>query len=249
MTRASRSPGLDGATVVAGETVPGLITVQQSKAQRVWTGTGNNALTGPWGSGKPGSAHRLWLQNYPAGWDNQILGWASGRRSASVQAIRCRGLPPARAKSPTRPRRNAAEVTLEFAYAIELMHLNGGTLTLDTWFQVCSLEAGRTTVAGGQKVGLRGVIPIQGNKGRGGGKPSRVYCWVHEGKAGQPTTLATRQLRAQGWKYVGSVRTDDSGAYTMPTVKPERTSTYVVRYPGDGWYYPAYTSPLTITVK
>ena len=240
-------PGLDGATVVAGETVPGLITVQQSKAQRVWTGTGNNALTGPWGSGKPGSAHRLWLQNYPAGWDNQILGWASG---GDAEAFKSFGVPTTTGESKYAMRlKIPAEVTPGFAYAIELMHLNGGTLTLDTWFQVCSLEAGRTTVAGGQKVGLRGVIPIQGNKGRGGGKPSRVYCWVHEGKAGQPTTLATRQLRAQGWKYVGSVRTDDSGAYTMPTVRPEQTSTYVVRYPGDGWYYPAYTSPLTITVK
>ena len=142
-----------------------------------------------------------------------------------------------------------AEATPGFAYTIELMHLNGGTLTLDTWFQVCSLEASRTTVAKGHKVSFKGVIPIQGNKGRGGVKPSRVYCWVHEGKAGQPTTLATRQLRARGWKYVGSVRTDDSGAYTTPALSVDETSTFVMRYPGDGWYYPAYTSPVTVTVK
>jgi hypothetical protein len=240
-------PGLDGATVTAGETVPGLITVEQSKAQRVWTGTGNNALTGPWGSGKPGSAHRLWLQNYPAGWVNQILGWADG---GDTEAFKSFGAPTTTGESKYAMRlKIPAEATPGFAYSLELMHLNGGALTLDTWFQVCSLEAGRTTVSEGRGVSLKGVIPIQGNKGSGGGKPSRVYCWVHEGKAGQPTTLATRQLRAQGWKPVGSVRTDDSGAYRMPTVRPERTSTYVVRYPGDAWYYPAYTSPVTVAVR
>ena len=237
----------DGATVVAGETIPGVITVKESQAQRVWTGAGNAALTGPWGSGKPGSTLKLWLQNYPAGWTNQLLGWSlDGRRSA----FKVLGDPVATGESRYAISLEVpAEATPGCGYNIDVMHVNGGPLTLDTWFQVCTLEATRTTIGKGSAVRLSGIIPVQGHAGPTAGKSSKVACWVHPGKAAQPTRLETARLRAEGWKYVGTFATDGHGQYRTAPVRFSTTSTVVMRYPGDGWYYPAYTSPLTITVR
>ena len=237
----------DGATVVPGETIPGVITVKESQAQRVWTGAGNAALNGPWGSGKPGSTLKLWLQNYPAGWTNQLLGWSlDGRRSA----FKVLGDPVA---------------TGESRYAISLEVPGGGHAGLRLQHRRHARErrsphAGHLVPglhAGGHQdddrqgvaVRLSGIIPVQGHAGPTAGKSSKVACWVHPGKPAQPTRLETARLRAEGWKYVGTFATDGHGQYRTAPVRFSTTSTVVMRYPGDGWYYPAYTSPLTITVR
>ncbi len=103
----------DGVAVEAGHAAPDTVGVEQAQAQRVWTGVGNAALTGPWGSGKPGSTHKLWLLDYPAGWMNQLLGWSlDGRRSAFAVLGHptATGGPSTRStsRSPRRPRRAAA---------------------------------------------------------------------------------------------------------------------------------------------
>ena len=237
----------DGVTVEAGHAAPDTVGVEQAQAQRVWTGVGNAALTGPWGSGKPGSTHKLWLQNYPAGWMNQLLGWSlDGRRSAF--AVLGDPMTTGEAKYAIRLK-IPAEATPGAGYDIDVMHVNGGPLTLDTWFQVCTLEATKTTIGKGSAVRFSGIIPVQGHAGPTAGKASKVACWVHPGKAAQPTRLETARLRADGWKYVGTFPTDGHGQYRTATVRFSTTSTVVMRYPGDAWYYPAYTSPLKITVK
>ena len=45
------------------------------------------------------------------------------------------------------------------------------------------------------------------------------------------------------------MRTNGLGAYTTPYFRPLKTLTLVVRYPGDDWYYDAYTSTQKITVR
>ena len=54
---------------------------------------------------------------------------------------------------------------------------------------------------------------------------------------------------SKGWFKLGTVRTNGLGAYTTPYFKPPSTHTLVVRYPGDDWYYGAYTSAQKITVR
>ena len=44
-------------------------------------------------------------------------------------------------------------------------------------------------------------------------------------------------------------RRNGFGAYTTPYFKPLKTLTLVVRYPGDDWYYDAYTSTQKISVR
>jgi len=45
------------------------------------------------------------------------------------------------------------------------------------------------------------------------------------------------------------VKTNRQGAYTTPYFKPLKTLTLVVRYPGDDWWWGAYTSATRVAVK
>ena len=83
----------NGQTVGAGGTIPMSATVEESSAQRIWTGGGSVDLSKPWGSGKPGSKLKVWLQSFPTRLD----------RTTSPATRRTRPTPPAR-PSATIPR-------------------------------------------------------------------------------------------------------------------------------------------------
>jgi hypothetical protein len=233
---------VEGQTLSAGQTLPQSVTAFEASAQRVWTG-GATWGKQPWGSGKPGSRLRLWLENFPDTWTNAITGYSlDPRRSAPKDygAVRSlgEGLHSRTLAVPTR-------AVPGYGYRIWLDHTDG-PLQLATWFQVCTLTASKTTVHKGTAIRFSGVIPVQGHSGATAGRPTKVYLYVHRGTARQPTSLDPRR---QGWQYAGAFRTNGYGRFRSPLLRPLVTLSAVILYPGDNWYYAGYTSPRKIVVR
>lgn len=119
-------------------------------------------------------------------------------------------------------------------------------LDLTLYFQVATLKPSRSSLSRGGSVTLSGTVPTQGRWGGALGKRKTLTIFQRTTVAGQPTAWdATKK----GWKKVGSVRTDGAGAFRTSALRPRRTTWYVARYPGDDWYYRAYTSVVKVAMK
>ena len=211
------------------------IAVGEADAQRVH-------MTSPyWGSGSPGATVRVARENYPSDWVDYVSGYDDAPDAgASSTAFGNTDAQTFGARIP----RNAKP---GYSYWIGLQHVNGiATLYLETPYQVATLKASRTAVRRGTKVRVTGVVPTAGHWGTEQGLKKVVTLYAHRGKAPVPTKWNPKR---QGWVKVYSVRTNGLGAYTTPYFRPLKTLTLVVRYPGDDWYYDAYTSTQKIKVR
>ena len=203
-------------------------------------------VTSPyWASGAPGSTIRVAISQFPAGWINAFSGQSEfpdiaptksfGSKTASGSATQMYTF-----KVPT-------NATAGYWYNVRAQHTNGlQVLNLTTPFQVCTMKPSKTSIAKGAKIRVKGVVPIYRHWGSDPGTPKTVTLYAHKGKAGVPTK---KDPRSQGWVKVGSVKTTRTGAYTTPYFKPLKTLTLVVWYPGDPWWWEAYTSAKTVTVR
>ena len=116
-------------------------------------------------------------------------------------------------------------------------------LDLTTYFQVATLKASRSTVKHGGSVRLSGIVPTQGHAGSKAGKSKSVILYQRTTSAGQPTTTL------KGWHKVATLKANGLGKYASRLLHPKRTTWYVVHYPGDQWYWGAYTSVIKVAVK
>lgn len=234
-----------GTIPVASGATAGTLTVAESDAQRVW-------LRSPyWYSGKPGATVRIAREGFDAGWLNRVTGytdnpertasktygtWQSSGPAAQYTSIK---IPPAAKPG--------------YGYWIGFQHVDSSAadaneypLYLEEMYQVCTMKASKASVRKGTKIRVKGVVPTAGNWGDGKGQKKLVTLYAHKGTAPVPTKW---NPKSKGWVKVGSVRTNGYGAYTTPYFKPLKTLTLVVRYPGDSWYYDAYTSTQKIRVR
>lgn len=223
--------------VVDGGAVSGQsISVDQAAAQRI-------SVTGPyWASGKPGTVAKVRHWNYPGSWRLDYYGYAqspSGKPYKDYADMTTTGADPF-TKSLTIPK------TAPAGYSYVLGAYNkSGVLELETPLQVCTLTATKTRIAKGAAIRVSGKVPVQDHWGSQAGQRTRVNLWAHWRTKGVPTKW---DPRGQGWFFVGSVATDAYGKYVTPRFKPPRTLTLVVQYPGDDWYWGAYTSTRKISV-
>ena len=82
------------------------------------------------------------------------------------------------------------------------------------------------------------------------GAPSRGQEAPHPLRTQRHGAVPTKwNPSAEGLVKLGSMHTNGLGAYTTPYIQAPETLTLVVRYPGDDWYYDAYTSTQKITVR
>jgi len=225
--------------VTSGSQSGATIWADEAGAQRV-------EMTSPfWDSGKPGATVKILRGNFPAGWVNNVTGYTDdpddsgsaeyGDKTSSGAAEQSFSVKiPAKAKP-------------GYSYWIGLDHVNGiGTLSLETPYQVCTMKASKTAVKKGARIRVTGVIPTQGHWGKETGLKKPVTLFAHKGTVKAPTVW---EPKSQGWVKVGSVKTNGFGAYKTPYFKPRKSMTLVVRYPGDDWYFDAYTSTQKITVR
>jgi hypothetical protein len=220
---------------VRGHTAP---TQHQASAQRI-------TVSKPyWASGAPGTVVQLALGNFPAGWKNEVYGVSeypldSDDHSYGILTAGGSATSYVNLKVP-------ASATPGYWYNIGVEHINGlQMLALSTPFQVCTMKPSRAKVARGAKVRVKGIVPVYKHWGAEPGEPKPVTLYAHRGKAPVPTKW---NPKSQGWVKVGSVKTNAYGAYSF-TAKVYKTLTFVVRYPGDDWWYEAYTSAKTVKVR
>jgi hypothetical protein len=229
---------VDGTAVGPGQTASPAQTVYEADAQRLWLGG--------WGSGKPGSAATVVMDNYPAGWVDEISGVADypeNAKSTSFGTFTSTG-----AASDSKKITIPGPAAPGYAYWVKVDH-SDGPLELWTVFQVCTLKPSKSTVRANTSIGLSGIVPIKGHYGSK--KGTRKYVTLYKttsaktGKA-QPTKPGGKTVK--GWTKVGRVRTDGLGKYKIST-RPARTTWYCAWYAGDSWYWGAWTSVAKVKVR
>lgn len=228
--------------VTSGAKSDYVITVYEQDAQRLWMSSPS------WRSGKPGATVKVAFNNFPGGWINSVTGYTDDPKETASKSFgkhASKG-----AATHLRSYRIPPTATPGYTYYLGFQHVDGAgdeyPLYLESGYQVCTMKPSKTSVKKGARIRVTGVVPVEGHWGARKGKAKTVTLYAHKGTAKVPTKW---EPKGQGWVKVGSVRTNGLGAFTTPYFKPLKTLTLVVRYPGDNWYYRAYTSTAKVTVK
>ena len=217
-------------------TFPYSMTTDESDAHAVW-------MDG-WASGKPGTVTWLVFERFPAGWTNSITAQAGYPASATVKSFgtftsngdKYQG------KKLTIP----SAVKPGYAYNFAVAHTDG-PLVLSTWFQTCMLKASKASIRRGSAIKLSGVIPTKGHLGSTRGLTKSVIIYkTTKSTSTQPSSWSPKRTI---WTKVATVRANGLGGFTSGSLRPTRTTRYVVRYPGDAWYWGAFTSLCKVTVR
>jgi hypothetical protein len=213
------------------------IVADQSDAAQLET------LQSPWDSGKPGKKIVLSLLHFPIGWVEQVRGrpdYPQSGRWTDITRLTVRSSDITKAIVIPKSARPG------YVYWIAVDHV-GGALSLRVPYQVCSLKASRTRVTPGGTVRLSGVVPVQGHWGsRRGVRKTLILYSCPLRNAVQP---AQWNPESRGWRKIATLRTDGYGRFTSRALRLKKSSSFVVRYPGDDWYWGAYTSPVSVLVK
>jgi hypothetical protein len=228
--------------IVTGALSANTVAVNEADALQVYVGKPY------WASGKPGAKIGYDLTNWPAGYKATLAGYSedpdrdisvqySGEWTSTGGAGRVALAVPKQA-------------TPGYAFDIEAHRSDGlwpvSDLYIYDGYQVCTMKPSKTSVRRGTKIRATGVVPTAGHWGSQAGLKKVVTLYAHKGTAVVPTVWNPAK---KGWVKIGSAKTNGLGAYKTPYFRPLKTLTIVVRYPGDDWYWDAYTSVQKITVK
>lgn len=228
-----------GTAISPGGTASPTLDVHEADAQRIWMNR--------WGSGKPGTKTKLFLNNFPAGWVNDLGGVADWPNSARPKSLGTKTS--AGGEYETKNVTTPAGAAPGYRYWIWADHSNGSSqaLYLQTWFQTCTLKASKATISRGGAIKLSGVIPTKGHRGSTRGISKNVIIYkTTKTISSQPSSWVPKRTI---WTKVATVRANGLGKFTSRSLKPTRTTRYVVRYPDDAWYWGAFTSLCKVTVR
>jgi hypothetical protein len=198
-----------------------------------------------WASGKPGTKVTLVLENWPSGYQMAFYGYSQAPSAKEKDwgfYVQSDG-----SEYGTVGLTIPSTATPGYDYELHTWRYDTTTpaslLDLTTYFQVASLKASRSTVNHGGTARLGGVVPTQGHMGAKAGKSKSVVLYQRTTAAGQPTTST------KGWHKLATLKANGLGKYASRLLHPKRTTWYVVRYPGDTWYWAAFTSVVKVAVK
>jgi hypothetical protein len=227
-------------SALPGVTDANTMVFDQADGRGAWVGS-------PWwASGKPGTKAVLVLENWPLGYEMEFYG-ESDAPTTSVKNYSSEAQSDGSQygfQSLTVP----TTATPGYFYELHTYRVDDPSSALDvtSYFEVATLKASHTSVTRGGAVRLSGIIPTQGHMGSIRGKSKTVTVYQRTKAAGPPTVW---NAAAKGWHKVVAIKANGLGKYTSRLLHPKRTTWYIVRFPGDGWYWGAYTSVLKITVK
>lgn len=214
------------------------IRVDQDDAQSV-------LVLSRWASGRPGSTIRLGLGGWPYGYLADIYGYSEDpddRVLYDYTDFDSPGDSWGYAVSMPIPR----GVKPGYAFVIQAARADQDSgLVVRDYFQVCTLNASRSGIRRGGAVRLSGVIPTQGHWGSLAGYRKTVTVYARTSSGGQPSTWRP----GKGWKKVCTCKANGYGKYVSRKLRPQRNTWYVVRYPGDDWYWGGYTSVVKVRVR
>lgn len=198
-----------------------------------------------WASGKPGSAVRYGLGNWPYGYEADLWGYSEDPNDDRVMDYRD-FFSPGESWGYWVSLRIPKTAKPGYAYVIWADRADQDSgLALRDYFQVCTLKASRTKIRRGAAIRLSGIIPTQGHWGSQSGRRKTVTVYARTRSAGQPSTWKP----GKGWKKVCTCKASGYGKYRSKLLRPKRNTWYVVRYPGDSWYWGAYTSVIKVRVR
>ena len=228
--------------IVTGALSSGSVTVNEADALQVFVGRPY------WASGKPGATIGYDLTNWPAGYKATFAGY--DENPDSEVSVQYSGEWTSTGSAGTVAFTVPKTATPGYFFDVEATRSDSlwsfTDLSIYDGYQVCTLKPSKSSVRKGALITVSGVIPTQGHWGTEAGISKTVTLYAHEGSAAVPTKW---DPKSQGWKKVYSIKADGFGRYKSKTFRPNRTLTLVVRYPGDEWYWDAYTSTQKITVK
>ena len=200
-----------------------------------------------WWSGKPGSSLELHYSNWPAGTTARFLGVPGYPVGATATTFGGKHLTSAGIKEALTRVTVPSTARPGYAYTVEMYRPEDPVwIDLSVRFQVCTLNASRTSVRSGGAVRLSGVVPVSGHVGTQPGAPVTVTVYRRTTAASSPPTAWDATTR--GWRKVGSYATTGLGAFHTSYRHPTRTTWYVARYTARPPYLKAYTSVRKVTV-
>ena len=215
-------------------------TVSQADAQRVW-------MDG-WGSGKPGTSTWLVMNNYPAGWVNEVTGVADYPSSARVEGLRQlhvhgRGVP---RQAHRHPEHSGSRIPL-----LGLGSTRHGPAVAADVVPDLHAEAQQGDCLQGHRHRLERDRPHQGPlRQQEGYAEVRDHLQDHVLQGGQgPATGAGRRYgAAAGPRSARSAPTASASTARARSARraPPGTCAW---YPGDSWYWGAWTSVAKVTVR
>jgi hypothetical protein len=228
--------------VVTGALSAGSVAVNEADALQVYVGAPY------WASGKPGATIGYDLTNWPAGYKATFAGY--DENPDGDVSVQYSGEWTSTGGPDTVALAVPKNATPGYSFDVEATRSDSLWSFTDVriydGYQVCTLKASKTSVRKGSWITVSGVIPTQDHWGSEAGISKTVTLYAHQGAAAVP---AKWDPKSQGWKKVYSIKADGFGRYKSRLFRPNRTLTLVVRYPGDDWYWDAYTSTQKITVK
>lgn len=228
--------------IVTGTLSPRTVVVSEAEAQQVYVAKPY------WASGKPGATIGYDLNNWPAGYKAILSGYSEDPDRDIF--VRFPGEWTSTGADSQVSLKVPSAATPGYWFSVEATRDDSlwsfTDLHIYDPYQVCTLEAGKTSIHHGTSIIASGVIPTQGHWGTKAGISKTVTLYAHAGSATVPTKW---DPKSQGWRKVSSFKADGLGRYKSKPFEPNQTLTLVVRYPGDDWYWRAYTSTQKITVK
>jgi hypothetical protein len=235
--------------VVSGGESGSVVQFVEDKAYRIFF---TNSY---WASGKPGTALRLAMQNFKQGMTLEFDGASQAPNGVSTTWGD-------RSYTTTGPLKQTVSLTIpatvtpgyDFDVSATEPVVRYGTfyLGLSERFQVCTLNSTKLSVKRGGAIRLSGVIPTQGHVGAKAGIVKYVTLFKRTTAASAAPSFW--DPTHHGWTKVvgpyknGTFKASGLGKYLTGYLRPSRTTWYVVRYPGDSWYWRAYTSVLKVRV-
>jgi hypothetical protein len=233
------------ASVAAGGTGATPINVAQDDAQSI-------AVEKPyWASGKPGAAIAVRMRNWPSASQAEFYGYSE--YPASYPTVSYPNTYVSSGSSALVSLTIPKGATPGYDFQVHAFRVdNASLLDINDFFQVCTLNSTKLAVKRGGAIRLGGVVPTQNHVGKKAGRVKYVTLF----KRTTPATAAPAFWNPShhGWTKVvgpytnGTFKANGLGSYLTGYLHPKRTTWYVVRYPGDSWYWRAYTSVLKVRV-
>ncbi len=200
-----------------------------------------------WASGKPGTALELHYSGWPGGTQARFSGSPTYPVGATSTSFGGKQLVSAGTKETATRVTVPATAKPGYRYVVHMYRPEDPLwIDLSVAFQVCTLNASRTSVSRGGAVRLSGVVPVAGHVGAQAGAPVTVTVYRRTTAASGPPPVWDATTR--GWLRVGSYASTGLGAFHTGYLHPLRTTWYVARYTARPPYLKAYTSILKVTV-
>lgn len=198
-----------------------------------------------WWSGKAGGTARTVLVGWPAGQTVAVTGYSdsptptarsfgSFATSGSSEIYRSVTIP--------------ATAPAGYKYNLVFSRTDSGSqMELVVPYQVASFKASKTSIYRGGSVYVTGRVPVEDRWGSTPGKKKTVTLYRRSTSAAPPTNWSDPSKN--GWTRVGSYTANGYGVFKTGSLRPTRSTSYVVRYPGDNEYDRGFTSVIRVSVK